>query len=80
MTSGKIPLVEEHDTSSERTGKAIARGAIIGVPVGVVGMTVAVWLITGLDLFEAFATAIMPGVLFGAFAGGFVGMTMSMGE
>ena len=72
--------MEEHDTSSERTGKAIARGAIIGVPVGIVGLTIAVRLITGLDLFECFATAIMPGVLLGAFGGGFVGMTMSMGE
>jgi hypothetical protein len=72
--------MEEHEASSELTGKAIARGAFIGVPLGIVGITVAVWLITGLDLYECFATAIMPGVLFGAFAGGFVGMTMSMSE
>jgi hypothetical protein len=72
--------MEDHDTSPEPTGQAIARGAIIGVPVGVVGLTIAVWLITGLALWECFATAIMPGVLLGAFGGGFVGMTMSMGE
>jgi hypothetical protein len=70
----------EHETSSEEMGRAISRGAFIGVPVGIVGLTVAVRLITGLDLFECLATAIMPGVLLGAFAGGFVGMTASMGE
>ena len=72
--------MEEHDTSLEPSGKAIARGALIGVPIGIVGLTVAVRMITGLDLFECFATAIMPGVLLGAFGGGFVGMTTSMGE
>ncbi len=71
--------MEEHD-AGEPSGQAIARGAIIGVPVGIVGVTIAVWLITGLDLSECLATAIMPGVLLGAFSGGFVGMTMSMGE
>ena len=47
---------------------------------GIVGLTIGVWLITGLAVLECLATAIMPGVLLGAFAGGFVGMTMSMGE
>jgi hypothetical protein len=72
--------MDEHDTSSEQMGRAIARGAFIGLPVGIVALTVAVRLITGLDLFESFATAIMPGVLLGAFAGGFVGMTASASE
>lgn len=72
--------MEEHDTTSGRTGKAITRGVVIGLPVGIVGLTLAVWLITDLDVFDSFATAIMPGVLLGAFGGGFVGMTMSMEE
>ncbi|MEX1135178.1 MAG: hypothetical protein WED83_10075 [Acidimicrobiia bacterium] len=70
----------EHESTPGRAGKAITRGVALGLPVGIVGLTFAVWLITDLDLFDSFATAVMPGVLLGAFAGGFVGMTMSMGE
>ena len=70
----------EHESTSGNTGKAITRWVAIGVPVGIVGLTLAVWLITDLDIFDSFATAIMPGVLLGAFSGGFVGMTASMGE
>jgi hypothetical protein len=72
--------MSEHEGSSGQAGKAITRGVAIGLPVGIIGLTLAVWLITDLDLFHSFATAIMPGVLLGAFGGGFVGMTMSMGE
>ncbi|MEX1126146.1 MAG: hypothetical protein WEE53_10840 [Acidimicrobiia bacterium] len=70
----------EHETSSRPIGKAITRGVVIGLPVGIVGLTLAVWLITDLDVFDSFATAIMPGVLLGAFAGGFTGMATSMEE
>jgi ABC-type Mn2+/Zn2+ transport system permease subunit len=61
-------------------GRAILRGVVIGLPFGIVGMTVAVRLITGLDMFDSFATAIIPGVFLGAFAGGFVGLTKTMVE
>jgi hypothetical protein len=70
----------EHESTPGRAGKAITRGVAIGLPVGIVGLTLAVWLITNLDIYDSFATAIMPGVLLGAFSGGFVGMTASMGE
>ncbi|HLF42366.1 MAG TPA: hypothetical protein VJA46_02420 [Acidimicrobiia bacterium] len=69
----------EHEPTGQ-TGKNITRGVAIGLPVGIVGLTLAVRLITGLDIYDSFATAIMPGVLLGAFGGGFVGMTVSMGE
>jgi len=70
----------EHESTPGKAGKAITRGVAIGLPVGIVGLTLAVWLITDLDIYDSFATAIMPGVLLGAFSGGFVGMTASMGE
>jgi len=72
--------MEEHESNSGNTSKSIARAVAIGLPVGIVGLTLAVWLITDLDIYDSFATAIMPGVLLGAFSGGFVGMTMSMEE
>lgn len=72
--------MEEHESNSGNAAKSIARAVAIGLPVGIVGLTLAVWLITDLDIYDSFATAIMPGVLLGAFSGGFVGMTASMGE
>ncbi|HLF59748.1 MAG TPA: hypothetical protein VI980_01045 [Acidimicrobiia bacterium] len=80
MISAKIPPMVEHDTKEARTGKAVIRGVLVGLPLGIVGMTLAVWMITGLDAFDSFATAIIPGVLLGAFGGGFVGVTLSMEE
>lgn len=59
-------------------GKAIVRGITIGFPVSIVGLTFAVWLITGQDLGDSFATAILPGVLLGGFGGGFVGVASTM--
>ena len=72
--------MEEHESNSGNAAKSIGRAVAIGLPVGIVGLTLAVWLITDLDIYDSFATAIMPGVLLGAFSGGFVGMTASMGE
>jgi hypothetical protein len=51
---------------------------MIGFPVCLIGLTVAVWLITDLDLADSFATALLPGILLGGFAGGFVGVTRAM--
>lgn len=59
-------------------GHAILRGVMLGMPAGVVGLTLAVLLITDISLMDSFATAILPGVLFGTFAGGFAGMAMTM--
>ena len=70
----------EVESTSGNTGKLITRFVALGVPVGIVGLTLAVWLITDLDVVDSFATAIMPGVLLGAFTGGFIGMTLSMSE
>ncbi len=70
--------MKEHH--SELMGKAIMRGVLIGLPLTLVGLTVAIWLITGLDWYESFATALLPGILLGAFGGGFAGMSMTMEE
>lgn len=59
-------------------GKAITRGLIIAFPVCLVGLTLAVWLITDLGLGDSFATAVLPGILLGGFAGGFVGVARTM--
>ena len=65
-------------TPAARMGKAIVRGVTIGFPTAIVGLTLVVWLITDLDIGDSFATALLPGVLLGGFAGGFAGMAMTM--
>jgi len=61
-----------------RMGKAVLRGIAVGFPLCLVGLTLAVWLITELDLVDSFATALLPGILLGGFAGGFAGVARTM--
>jgi hypothetical protein len=61
-------------------GPAIVRGVLFGIPLMLVGLTLGIWAITDLDFFEALTTALLPGVLLGAFGGGFAGMAMTMRE
>ena len=73
----------EHVTDSEssqdaRLGKAVIKGVMIGFPVCLIGLTLAVWLITDLDIFDSFATALLPGILLGGFSGGFAGVARTM--
>jgi hypothetical protein len=61
-----------------RMGKAILKGIALGFPVCLVGLTVAIWLITDLSIAESFFTAFLPGILLGGFAGGFAGIATTM--
>ncbi|MGB7859819.1 MAG: hypothetical protein WBM90_04925 [Acidimicrobiia bacterium] len=70
--------VESEITPAARMGKAILRGVAIGIPLSIVALTVAVWLITPNDWADSFATALLPGVLLGGFSGGFAGMAANM--
>ncbi len=70
---------EEADvTRDRRMGRAIVRGVAIGFPVCLIGLTLAIWLITDQDIVDSFATALLPGVLLGGFAGGFAGVAVTM--
>jgi ascorbate-specific PTS system EIIC-type component UlaA len=69
---------EASASSDARMGKAVARGVLIGFPVCLIGLTIAVWLITDLDMADSFATALLPGILLGGFAGGFAGVAATM--
>jgi hypothetical protein len=68
----------EHPDQDSKMGKAVARGVAIGLPLAIVALTLVVWAITDLDLGDSFATALLPGVLLGGFAGGFAGVAMTM--
>jgi len=78
MDSMSEETADTEITPAARMGKAIVRGVKIGFPTAILGLTLAVWLITDLDLADSFATALLPGVLLGGFAGGFAGMAMNM--
>lgn len=62
---------------SSRMGRAITRGIIVAMPVCVVGLTLAIWLLTDQGLMDSFVTAILPGTALGGFAGGFAGLAAS---
>ena len=73
-------MAEHESTDTDPMGPAILRGIVIGVPVALIGLTIAIWLITDLDMWESMTTALLPGILLGAFGGGFAGMAMTMRE
>lgn len=59
-------------------GKAVIKGALVGLPLMVVFIIAAVWLVTDQSFETSIATGLLPGVLFGVFGGGFVGMLGAM--
>jgi hypothetical protein len=73
-------MTDAEKTPAAAMGSAIVKGIMIGLPVVVIGLTLAVWAITDNDLADSFATAILPGILLGAFGGGFAGMASTMTE
>ncbi len=73
-------MTEHEGTERDPMGPAIIRGILIGIPVVLVGLSVGIWLITDLDFFESITTALLPGILLGAFGGGFAGMAATMTE
>lgn len=73
-------MAEQEGNQPDPMGPAILRGIVIGIPLVLVGLTLGIWAITDLDIFEALTTALLPGVLLGAFGGGFAGMATTMRE
>jgi hypothetical protein len=73
-------MAEQEGNERDPMGPAIIRGILIGVPVVLVGLSIGIWLITDLDIFESMTTALLPGILLGAFGGGFAGMAATMKE
>ena len=73
-------MAEHEATGPDPMGAAIMRGVMIGIPLVLVGLTLGILAITDLDFFEALTTALLPGVLLGAFGGGFAGTAMTMHE
>ena len=47
---------------------------VVGTPLAIIFIVLAMWIFTDADLGQAFVTGIWPGVLTGVFGGGFVGV------
>jgi hypothetical protein len=73
-------MAEQEGTERDPMGPAIIRGILVGIPVVLIGLSVGIWLITDLDIMESITTALLPGILLGAFGGGFAGMAATMKE
>ena len=73
-------MAEHESADTDPMGPAIIRGIMIGVPVTLVALSIGIWLITDQDIFVSMLTAVLPGILLGAFGGGFAGMAMTMRE
>ncbi len=71
------------ETTTEETdpdasfGKAVGKSVAIGLPAVTVLMIGVLWIFTG-DFAVAVGMGILPGVLFGVFAGGCVGTVIAM--
>jgi hypothetical protein len=75
-----IGMAEQESNGPDPMGAAILRGILIGIPTVLVALTFGIWAIADVDFFEALTTALLPGVLLGAFGGGFAGTAMTMHE
>jgi hypothetical protein len=54
-------------------GALVGRGIARATPVVFVAIVLILWLFTDRDFSDALRTGILPGILFGVFAGGFIG-------
>lgn len=67
------------DLDEGRFGRSVAWGIGIGLPVSLVLITLAVWLVLDVSFGKAVAIAAWPAVLTGVFGGGFVGVVRGAG-
>ena len=59
-------------------GKAVIKGAIIGLPVMLAFMLISILLITDETLTDSIATSLLSGTMLGVFGGGFLGAISAM--
>lgn len=66
----------EDDAAQHGTAlvKGVVVGVLVGIPLALVAVTLALWLFEDVDLGTAFVTGVWPSILVGVFFGGFAGM------
>lgn len=74
MTTEAQETPRHGEVDEKKFGRAIATGVVVGTPVAIIFIVLAMWFFTDADLGKAFAIGIWPGILTGAFGGGFIGL------
>ncbi len=54
-------------------GAMVGKGIMRATPIVFVVMVLVLWLFTDRDFSDALRAGVLPGILFGVFAGGFIG-------
>ena len=73
--NAETPETPRHgEVDEKKFGRAIAMSIVVGTPLAIIVIVLAMWIFTDADLGKAFVTGIWPGVLTGVFGGGFVGV------
>ncbi|MDH3262068.1 MAG: hypothetical protein OEM81_14925 [Acidimicrobiia bacterium] len=62
------------DIDHVKFGRSVARGAALGIPIALIVITLAVWLLLDVGIGEALLISAWPALLTGGFGGGFVGV------
>ncbi len=74
MTTETHGAQHHGEVDEKKFGRAIATSIMVGTPVTIIFIVLAMWIFTDSDLGRAFSIGIWPGVLTGVFGGGFVGV------
>ena len=74
MTTETHDAQHHGEVDEKKFGRAIATSIMVGTPVAIIFIVLAMWIFTDSDLGRAFSIGIWPGVLTGVFGGGFVGV------
>ncbi len=78
MTEDVVAEVVEVDKDEDALfARAVGKGAIIGLPIAFLVITLAIWLGTGQPFTRSLTASILPSVLTGVFGGGFGGMVVA---
>lgn len=74
MTTETEQELHHGEVDEKKFGRAVATSIVVGTPVAIIFIVLAMWIFTDADLGKAFTLGIWPGVLTGVFGGGFVGV------
>ena len=74
MTAEAHETKRHGEVDEKKFGRAIAMSIVVGAPLAILFIVISMWVFTDADLAKAFSIGIWPGILTGAFGGGFVGV------
>ncbi len=68
----------DDETLGTRVMRGIIRGMAVSIPVAILLIGAFLFVVTERDIIDSLAAALLPGVLTGFFAGGFIGVVRAM--